>query len=197
MTPYDLYCFCRRMQQRNRPKYDTFEKSSEFGFMNMLHDHLQNSMELDDKEIRNYIKSNFIEKGNTFDIYQLMSSESNEIYKQWKNKLSTKSKYFSEVLNGISFIENFCIKKSINFDQYCYKYAMKHVREKRFDWSISVYCNFIDIYKLKRVEKILLKNYIDQYNIISNRLNNLELRTLISERVEDMKNLLNHMSENK
>jgi hypothetical protein len=179
---------------RNRPKFETFQASGEAGYFHMLADHFKNVMKLEDHDIKNYIRANNNVNPQAFDPYILMSEECKNVYHEWKKTRSTKANYFSEVLAGISFIENFCIKNSIDFDTYRYKYSMKHVREKRFDWAIAVRCDFIDISRLKRVEKMLLKNYIDQYNIILRRLNNQDLANLIDERILEMKELLQEIS---
>jgi len=179
---------------RNRPKFETFKNGSEFGFYTILVDHFKNVLKLDDTQIKKFIRCNYNKNPQSFDPYELMSEESKLNYHEWKKTRSTKSTYFSEVLNGIRFIENFCLKNDINFETYRYKYAMKHVREKRFDWAIAVHCKFIEISKLKRVEKMIFKNYLDQYNIISHRLNNRELVDLIDNRLSEMNELLSEIS---
>lgn len=179
---------------RNKPKFDTFKAGPESGYFAMLADHFETVLKLDDDQIKNFVRANYNVNPQVFDPYELMSEESKLAYHEWKKTRSTKATYFAEVLNGIRFIENFCLKKSINFDTYRYKYSMKHVREKRFDWAIAVRCEFIEISKLKSVEKMLLKNYLDQYNIISRRLNNQELAELIDSRILEMKELLSEIS---
>lgn len=190
MDGYKLYCMCRTLMGRNRPSYDSFQSSNEFGFYSLLSDHLSKSF--DDKEIGIFLKANHVPNPDAFDPYKLMADECMTAYYEWKKKSSDKNIFFSEVVNGIAFIENFCIKNNITFEQYGYKYAAKHIREKKFDWTLAVYFKFIDITKLSRVEKMLLKTFISQYNIIERRLNNPELSNILDKRATEMKELLRY-----
>lgn len=184
---------CRSLLGRNKPSLESFKNSSEYGYYSVLSDHLENAMHLNEKEMKCFLRSVYNDNPSAFDPYNLMTEESKEIYHKWKKTKSSKAVYFQEVINGLCFIENFCIKNNISFDQYKYKYSIRHIREKRFDWAIAVYCNFVDKQKLKTVEKMLLKNYLDQYSVIKRRLLNPELSSLIEDRVKEMKQMIENM----
>lgn len=187
MDAYDLYCYCRKIRGWNKPLKETFENSKEKGFFELLEKYFTEQIKLKDKDIKNYIICIYNINPDAFDPYTLPLEESKTHYYEWKNKYSTKEKYKNEIINGIIFIENFCLKNKLKLNDYVYKYSKKHIREERFDWSIPVCCKFIDNSKLSRVEKMLLKKYINQYIIIEHRLNNnKDLVELITNRMSEV-----------
>lgn len=192
MTGYEIYGICRHLRHWKVPSYDTFKLSNESGYYNFLAEHLK-LIDIEDKDVRSYIKANWLKNPDTFDPFSLSSEEAKKIYFEWKLKSSDKNIYFNEVIKSFNFIENFCLKNKINFSQYKSKYGMKHVRESKIDFAIAVFHNFIDINNLNHVEKLVFKNYFRQYNNIKIRLTNSELKNLIETKTQEMNDLLSGM----
>jgi hypothetical protein len=162
----------------------------------MLSEYLTNKLKLSDKESKDFIRCNYAKDEDNFNPFSLINEDCLDIYNRWKVKATNKFLYYEDVLNGIRFIENFCIGRNISFDEYVQKFSAKHIRENKFDWAIAVYCNMVDVEGLKKVEKILLKKFLSQYNIIKQRLNNGELVNIINERILQMKHLLSQYKVN-
>jgi hypothetical protein len=136
--------------------------------------------------MKDFIKVNFNLDTNNFDPFKLMEEEAWKRYQEWIATSSTKSLYFEQVRKSFMFIENFCTNKNINLDTYKQQYAQKHVRENRIDHVVAIYLNLVDIKKLKKVEKILLQNFVNQYNITKTRISNPELNVLLETLTMDM-----------
>lgn len=190
MTGYEIYCYCRALIRRNRPSEESYNQSHVSSYYNMLSEYLTNKLKLSDKDSKDFIRCNYAKDEDNFNPFSLINEDCLDIYNRWKVRNNNKFLYFEDVLNGIRFIENFCIGRNISFDEYVQKFSAKHIRENKFDWAIAVYCNMVDVKGLKKVEKILLKKFLSQYNIIKQRLNNGELVKLMNERILQMKHLL-------
>jgi hypothetical protein len=164
---------------------DVFENGEYSSLMAVACDILTNKYVLDDNEIKNYIRAVYNNDPVNFDIYTIEREENLNIYKEWKKKSGTKLLYLQQVIDGIAFIENFCIQNNLDLKQYRDKYCMKHVREEKYDYSIPIYMKLIDIAKLNTVEKMLLKKFIKKYDIIINRIDsNKELSEVLSQRTK-------------
>lgn len=192
MTGYEIYRVCRTLKGWNTPLYSTFCESSESGYYNFLVEHFK-LINIENKDIRSFIRANWIKNPDTFNPFSLTTEEAKQIYYDWKKKSGDKNIYFNEIIDGFQFIENFCIKNKINFEEYKSKYGKKHVRENKIDLAIAVFHNFIDNNNLNHVEKMLFKNYFRQYNNIQRRLLNSELMNLIETKTQEMNDLLNGM----
>jgi hypothetical protein len=162
----------------------------------MLSEYLTNKIKLSDKESKDFIRCNYVQDEDNFNPFSLINEECLDIYNRWKVKKSNKNLYYDDVLSGIRFIENFCIGRKISFNEYVNKFSAKHIRENKFDWTIAVHCNMVNVERLKKVEKILLKKFLSQYNIIKQRLNNGELVNIMNERILQMKQILSEYKVN-
>jgi hypothetical protein len=190
MTGYELYCSCRRLMNRSIPELDTYLNSKEKPYYEMLRDYFIGIRKLDLDEIKDYLRVIYNDDMVAFDPYKWMEEENWNRYIEWRKTSSTKSLYQNQIRNSFLFIENFCINKSINLSKYKLSHAAKHIREKKIDWAVAVHLQLINIKKLSKVEKILLKNYISQYNILQSRLYNQELSELMTNLTEGMIKLL-------
>ncbi len=144
---------------------------------------------LDKKAIANFMAANYSNDEN-FDIHDATSDVAWQVYTNWIKTKSTEALYYEEVKKSFMFIENMCINKNISLEEYKKAYAISHIREKKIDWAVAVHLKLIDKSKLKTVEKLLLKSFLTQYNIIINRLYNPKLSQLMSDLEDGMKRLL-------
>jgi hypothetical protein len=190
MRGYDVYCICRSLRGWSSPDLDTYLKSSEKPFFELLCDYLIRVRQCNVQTIKDFLRANVSRDPLTFDPFKLLEEEAWTVYQDWRKTLSTKGLYFEEVRKSFEFIENFCINNGVNFDQYKKQYAHKHIREKKIDYAVVVHLNLVDIKKLKKVHKIILQNFVSQYNIIKNRLSNPELSELLSDLTNGMNKML-------
>lgn len=183
-----------------KPSLDAYLESKEKAFYESLHNYLIKKLNLTVDDVYNFLRINFNSNPNSFSAYSLIEEQAYEKYIEWKKKLSSKSLYFNEVKKSFTFIVNFCISNNITFENYKNKYSIKHIREEKIDYSVAVFLNLIDRRKLKKVEKIILKKYLTQYNIIYQRIFNPELNQILNDSFLEMTNLLkelNLLEENK
>ena len=174
----------------SRPAPETYAVSQERPYYDMLKDYLIQEKKLNVNDIKWFLKSNFHHDQDAFDPYKLTSEEAWDVYIEWCKTKSTKNLYFNEVRKSFAFIENFCINKSIDLKKYKLSYAAKHIREQKIDGAVAVHLKLIDRKKLSKVDKLLLKNYLSQYNILESRLSNPELSKLLTDLTQDMTKLL-------
>jgi len=195
MTGYELYSFYRQLVGWKATTLDNYLESKEFNFYESLKDFFVKIKKLNDDDIYDYIKLIYNKKLNTFSPYELMDNDIYELFENWKKTKSTKSLYHEEVVKSFLFIRNFCINKSVSFENYKIKYAIKHIREEKIDFCVAAYLKLIDKRKLKKIEKIILQKYLSQYNILMQRIdNNPELNTLLKSSFEDMSIILKEIS---
>lgn len=194
MTGYDIYCFCRTLMRRTRVPIDHYLDCKEINFYETLSKYFINSRHLNVDDIYDLIRTNYNKSTVTFNPYNLMDDEVYEDFIKWKNTLSTTELYFNEVRKSFIFIQNFCINNNISFEKYITTRAKKHIRERKIDFAVASYLKVIDRRTLNKIEKITLKKYLSQYNIIKIRLSNPELSTLLSHLFQEMKTLLQHMT---
>lgn len=190
MTGYEIYCLCRSLNGWSKPSLETYLQSKEKPYFELLNDYFIKRKNFNVKDIRDYIKAFYHLNQSSFDVYKLMNEEANDAYIDWCKFKSTKRLYFEEVKKSFAFIENFCINKGISLSKYKLSYAAKHIREQKIDGAVAVHLQLINKNKLNKVEKLLLKNFLKQYNIIVVRLSNPELIVLLEQLTNDMTKLL-------
>jgi hypothetical protein len=190
MTGYEIYCLCRFVMHRSKVKAESFEKSSDRSFYQMLADAMMRDLKLTKKEVYDYIKVNYCRNPNTFQPYELLTETCQEYYRKWLKEQSTVPLYLNFVNKSFTFIENFCLKNNIDFDEYKYKYSQKHLREEKIDGAVAVYLSFVDRRKLRKIDKLLLKKFLNEYNIIEQRIRKPELKTLLERRSKEMFSLI-------
>jgi hypothetical protein len=190
MNGFEVYNKCRNVKGWNSVTPETYSNSECREYYNMLADYLNDDKRLSDENICNFIKANYNKNPSAFDPYNLINSEAFDVYAEWHKSLSTTALYLDHVRKSFHFIENFCINKSIDLDQYKKTYSARHVRENKIDYAVAVHLKFIDPKQLSKVEKILLKNFIKQYNIILIRLSNPELAHTLNVLTDGMKRVL-------
>ncbi len=190
MTGYDIYCICRQIMKRSVPILDTYLESSEKPYYELLRDYLIKNKQLNIKDIKKFLNANYCNNPALFNPYKLIEQESWDVYIDWCKYKSTKSLYFNEIKNSFSFIENFCINKNIDFRTYKANFSRKHIREKKIDYAVAIHLQLVDMKKLQKVDKLLLKNFISQYNIVESRLSNQELKQLLISLTDGMTKLL-------
>lgn len=193
MNGYDLYCYCRGLMGWNAPSVKSYTDSKEFGFYELLAKNFIENKHLNVEDIYNLIKVKYNKDPHTFNPYELLEDEVYEEFKKWRDTLSTKQLYFQAVTKSFKFIENYCINKNVSFEKYILTCAKKHIREEKIDYAVVSYLKLVDKSKLNKIEKIVLKKYLSQYNIIKYRLCNPELSTLLSHLYQEMKTLLQQM----
>lgn len=192
MNGYDIYCFCRMMQGRNKPSLEVYLESKEKNYFEAVYEKFIKTLKLDVSSIYDYIKVNFEFNGANFNIYDLLDESCNEVYLNWKRTNSTKALYFDQVKRSFLFMQDFCINKNITFDNYKKKYAMRHIREHNIDYCVAYYLKLVDKDNLSSIEKIVLKKYLAQYNIIRHRICNTELKDLLNQLNSEMINLFKY-----
>lgn len=190
MTGYDIDCICKKLIGWKIPTLETYLKSKEKAFFEILHNYYINIRHFSDKDIKNHILVNYNNDKNTFDYYKLIDTEAFDRYLQWKNTKSTVALYYEQIKKSFNYIENFCINNNVSFENYIKKYAIKHTREKKLEYTVVSYCKLISKDKLNRVQKIFLKQYLSEYNSIEQRLCNPELIKYLSRLFQEMKTLL-------
>lgn len=190
MTGYDIFLFCRMLQHKNKVPLDTYLKSKVYSFYESLSKHFVETLNLGNDDIKGYIKAASREYGDNFTPFVLRDDECLEIYNRWKEKYSTKSSYYKNVIRSFSFIENFCLKRKINLTYYKKSYAKKHVYEKRIDYAVAFYLGLIDPKKLKVIDKLLLKEYLGQIKNIEYRLGDDTLKKILAIRKERLYNII-------
>jgi len=186
MNGYKIYCMCRQILGRSKVSFKSFENSNDRNYYEYLADHFSIHEGFDKKQIRNYIKSVFRNDPKNFTPFDLLSEESKEIFNKWKKEQSSVGVYLNYINESFDFIENFCINNNITFNEYCLRYAKRHLREEKFDYTIAIYMKMIDRRKLKKVEKILLKKFLNEYNIVKIRTRNPKVRVILEKRSEEM-----------
>jgi hypothetical protein len=191
MNGYEVYKMCRTIQGWSTPSLEVYLNGKESPYYEMLVKFFINEKNLSVQHINDYLRAVYNNLQVEFDPYKLMNEEYWEIYETWLKTKSTKELYFQEIRKSFNFIENFCIGKSINLEQYKKAYAYKHIREKKIDYAVAVHLSLIDKDNLKKVERFMLKNFLSQYNIIVRRLSNTELNMLLTELTNGMNKLLN------
>lgn len=162
----------------------------------MLRDYLIKDKQLNIPDIKKFINAVYCNNPAAFDPYKLTDLDIWETYIEWCKYKSTKALYFNEIKKSFVFIENFCINRSIDLRTYKANFARKHIREKKVDYAVAVHLQFVDIKKLHKVDKLLLKNFISQYNIVESRLSNPELNQLLISLTSDLTKLLQEYQKN-
>lgn len=170
--------------------FDQYKVSTKNGFYEKLARYFTKAgMNFDD--VSCYIRRAFHNDPANFQPYDLMSEDAQEIFKKWKQTESSKAVYFQYVNEGFDFIENFCIKNKLTLEQYTNEFLKKHIRQGNVDYSIPIYMKLIDRRKLKKIDKLLLKKFLNQYNIVQIRINNNpEFEILLHERSLEMRRLI-------
>ena len=195
MKGYEVYCYCRGLIGWTKPNIETYLESKEKEFFEMICDYFIQDKHLKTEDIHNFLKANYHNNPTLFDPYKLLSHEAWEVYIDWKTNKSTPELFFQQVRKSFDFITNFCINKNISFDEYVRTFGVKHVREKKVDWTVAVHLQLVDRQKINKVEKLLLKNFLKEYSIIESRLYNQELKQLLAVLTHDMKRLLEEMKK--
>lgn len=190
MNGYKIYLICRKLNGWNSPSIDTYNESKERGYYEMLYNWFIKTLNFSEIEIRNYISVVFNYDKTNFDPYRLMDEKWMDEYIIWKKTKSSKYIYYETIKQSFIFITNFCIKKGISLDKYKSDYALRHVRDKKIDESVAVYLKFFEIKKLNKIQKILLKNFLSQYNIIVVRIKDPELNQLLADLTLEMKKVI-------
>ena len=189
MTGYEVSNICWRLMGRGKFKLDSYLNSKQKNFYEMLaKEFVKNGMDLD--AVRNYIQATYNADPVNFSPFELLSDDAKERYERWKRECSTKAVYLEHVREGFNFIENYCIRNKITFKHYCSNFLKKHLREGKVDSAIVVYMKLIDRSKLGKLDKILLKKFLKEYNIVEFRIANPELNKLLSERSKEMVGLI-------
>lgn len=195
MTGFEIYCFCRSaLQCRKAITYQQYIDGNEYGYFDGLSNYLIRQRKLDVHEIKDFIKCNYLEENGN--LYSLLSSTCWDRYIEWKKTESSIKIYYDTVWKSFKFIENFCIGKHINLDKYKSRWAAKHIREKKIDWAVAVYLKLIDIKNVKITEKILLKNFLTQYNILMHRISDQKLHTYLNNLENEMRGILSYSETN-
>lgn len=190
MTGYEIYCLCRKLLKRNIPSIETYSESKERGYYELLHEWSSKDKQLSSEDLRNYILVIYNENQTTFDPYTIMDSQWEETYIIWKKTKSTQSRYFDTVRRSFDYITNFCISENISYDKYKRDWAAKHIRTNDIDGAVAVYLKLIDKRKLNRIQKLLLKVFLSQYNILVVRIQNPDLKLLLADLEQEMKRIL-------
>lgn len=190
MTGYEIYCFCRRVVGWNQPSLDTYLASSEKPYYEMLSNYILQRRNLTTEQTYEFIRAVFNADKATFDPFKLVTDEAWNAYMEWRKTLSTKGLYFEQIRKSFTLIENCCINNCIDLEQYKKEFALRHIRENKIDAAVAVHLQLVDIKKLTKVQKILLKSFLKEYNIIKIRLDTPELQQLLNELTMGMKNLL-------
>lgn len=194
MTGYEVHCICWRLMGRGKQKLETYLESKHKNFYEMLaKEFVKDGMDI--KAVRSYIQASYNADPVNFSPFELLSDEAKERYEKWKKECSSKAIYLEHVREGFNFIENYCIRNKITFNQYCSQFLKKHLREGKVDSAIVVYMNLIDKSKLGKLDKILLKKFLKEYNIVEVRINNPELNKLLSERSKEMIGLISQYKQ--
>lgn len=194
MTGYELYRFCRSLRGWTSPEFETYLNSQSKGHYEKLSEYFIKTLRLDIKDIKQFIQLYYNKNPNTFNPHELFDECHVENYEKWKSTSSTKEQYYESIRKSFIFIENFCINNNTIFENYKKKYALKHVRENKIEYAVSIYLNLIDIKNLKSVEKIVLKKYLSQYNITMKRMSSSEMKEIMQLSYENLKNTLTEFS---
>jgi hypothetical protein len=180
--------------KRTRVPLDTYLKSTEYNYFETLNKYFINSRHLNVEDIYDLIRIQYNKSIITFSAYNLMDDEVYTDFIKWRNTLSTKHLYFEQVRKSFIFIQNYCINNNVSFEKYILTRAKKHIREEKIDFAVAQYLKLVDKRTINKIEKITLKKYLSQYNIIKIRLSNPELSTLLSHLFQEMKTLLQHLT---
>lgn len=192
ITGYFIYCTCRKVMGRTRVKLESFLGNSDKPFYEMMAD-LMKKDSFTAKEIQDYISVNYNKNPKAFQPYELLSEEYKKTYEKWKSEQSTVGKYLQFVKKSFDIIENICLKENLTLEQYKKKYALNHIKDGIIDGSVAVYLKLVDRNKLTRINKILLKKFLADYNVIQHRIKQPELKTLLKDRTEEMLSLITEM----
>jgi hypothetical protein len=193
---YDVYLACRRIRGWTNSSLDNYLSGGN-EYYESLANYLFQIRNIDNEQMKEFIKVNYSADVNNFDPYKLMEEQAWQKYQEWKATNSTKALYFEQVRKGFMFIENFCTSNKIDLEHYKNYFAKKHIRENKIDYAVAIHLDLVDPKKLKKVEKILLQNFISQYNITKIRLSNPELKELLETLTEDMIKIINEYNKNK
>lgn len=185
MTGYEVRNICRSVMGRRKISIESHMQSDQVNYFESLADFFVDKG-LSKNEIRKYIISNYRDDHVNFTPFNLMSDDAQQVYKKWKKNNFSKADYYQFINESFNFIENFCINKNITFKKYCRKYLKNHIREEKIDYSIPIYLNLIDIKKLNKLEKILLKKFIKEYNAIEFRIQNKIIKNILKTRSKEM-----------
>lgn len=197
MTGFEIYNLCRKLQKRRVLTLDQYLNCSEYGFYEMLSSWSVGTKNYSTTELRDYISVVYNYDTELFNPYSLMDQKWEEIYTEWRKTNSTKELYFDVVRRSFDFITNFCIKNNISFDKYKQDWAIRHIRDKKIDGAVAVYLKLVDKKSLSKVQRILLKKFLTEYNIIVVRITNQELNNILASSTQDMKRILDvHASMN-
>lgn len=193
MTGYDVFCICRKVMKRRKVSLDKYVESNQKNFYETLaRFFVKSGMNL--KDVSCYVRRSYYNDPTNFQPFDLMDENAQKTYKKWKQTESSKALYFQHVNEGFDFIENFCIKNNLTLDQYKNKFLKKHIRQEKIDYSIPVYMKMIDRRKLNRIDKLLLKKFLEEYNIVQIRIENPEFETLLHKRSLEMRRLIGGVS---
>lgn len=197
MSSYDIYSFEFSRQKRKVPSFEYYEGCKEKPYFVSLYSYLTEKRELNNKQINLFLHVILEEKGDGFTIYEMMNDEIWDIWEKWYKSFGTLSLYYDQVKKSFTFIENFCINNNVTFEDYKKKHAAKHIREEKVESTVAVYLNLVDKKKITSVEKLLLKKFIKQYNLIKYRLYDEDLKLLLEDQSSKMKKVLESVSDSR
>jgi hypothetical protein len=193
---YDVYFECRRIKGWGNSSLESYLSNNRKEYYECLSNYLFQVRKIDIQQMKDFIKVNFSFDMQNFDPFSLMEEDAWQRYQEWISTASTKFLYFEQVRKSFMFIENFCTNKKIDLETYKNYYAQKHIREKRIDYVVAIYLDLVDIKKLKKVEKILLQNFVSQYNITKIRMSNPELKELLETLTPEMIKIIKEYNKN-
>jgi len=185
ITGYLIYCKCNKLKKKYVLSFDKYLNCSYKNYFEAMAK-LFIDRGLTEKDVDGYICCVYNNDVKGFDPFSLINEDNDKLYEEWEKNKSTVSLYLQHVKEGFDFIENYCIKNNLSFEDYCEQYIKSHVRENKVDEAIVVYMKLIDRRKLKRVEKILLRSFINNYDNVKLRILDKNLNALLKERSESM-----------
>jgi hypothetical protein len=189
MTGYEVHCICMRIMQRRIVPLQNYLKSTASKYFEKLAKYFV-SQGLNKDDVQNYIICTYKDDPISFSAYTLMSEKSKELFTNWKKELSTPALYLQHVSDGFNYIENFCLKHELSFEEYCNRFLIQHIRKNKVDFVIAVYMKLFNKDTLTKLEKILLKKYFKDYSIIELRIQDPELNTVLKQRSKEMMDMI-------
>lgn len=193
MTPYGLFSFCQKCQNRSPGSAKNFDEGEYYPFYCMLLKYFTNDLKFNtDGKIKQFIAvcAKFTE--NRFDPFQLNSNEYLEIFKSWYKVHANNAAYYVNISESFKYIYKFCCDKDIKtLDEYVKKWAVSHLISGVLNENIA-YVLGVQNLQLSKPEKLSINNrFLKHANIIKERIDReAKLKNVLNEGVEDVRNKL-------
>lgn len=193
MTPYGLFSFCQKCQQRSAGTIAKFNESQYYPFFAMLIKYFENDLKFDgDTKIKQFVSVCAKYTENRFDPFKLNSGEYLEIFTSWYKVHANTGAYYININESFNNIYKFCDDKDIKtIEEYVRKWAVSHLISGVLNENVA-YALGVHNLELSKPEKLSInKRFLKHADLIKERIDrDAKLRTVLKEGLEDLKNKL-------